>query len=532
MTYSAVCSGAYHSGFNHGYNCAESTNFATKSWIAVGVNAGFCECQKDSVAIQMSLFMNEAAPRVRRMIREAEASSSEDESDSDEDSSSASDSDSDESSSSDSSEEEEEAVKPRKRAKVAATPKKPLVSGGRGMAAVCVGPGRAADRGRLASVKQGQSKAQAKAAPARKVGRPRKTDAKPAGRTPASRRQSVGVSLEKPVRQRTSRKPVGTPARAVGKRSASLPARLRQQAAVATKQVSPAGKKPGPGRPRGSSQPLAGAPARRPGPVRSPKAGRPAGLQTFGRSQPGRKAGGQQQAAGCKRSPVSASLRSASATKSKRLKTDVGMISTKTRSAAVLPDRRQSKPVIADAAKAAAAKRVVQRAARQAQPVSFLAVKRAGHGTMLGRVLKLTAKAAEAAAKGAVNLLGGGSSRAAAVPSASPAAPAVPVCTVRCVPKEPLSCPSTPMKSPPPRLSPRQVTPSSPSKSPVPKSVPRRPRSERVGGRCVEAPRSELVASPVRKLRRVAKTSSLGKVSRAESKTSSRRPSKRARVAS
>ena len=39
-----------------------------------GVQAGYCDCQKDSVAIQMSLFMNEASPRVQRMIREAEAS--------------------------------------------------------------------------------------------------------------------------------------------------------------------------------------------------------------------------------------------------------------------------------------------------------------------------------------------------------------------------------------------------------------------------------------------------------------------------
>lgn len=40
--------GAYHSGFNHGYNAAESTNFATPAWIPIGAKAGHCSCAGDT----------------------------------------------------------------------------------------------------------------------------------------------------------------------------------------------------------------------------------------------------------------------------------------------------------------------------------------------------------------------------------------------------------------------------------------------------------------------------------------------------
>lgn len=46
----------YHSGFNTGFNIAESTNFATKRWIDVGSRAVRCFCERDNVRIEMSLF--------------------------------------------------------------------------------------------------------------------------------------------------------------------------------------------------------------------------------------------------------------------------------------------------------------------------------------------------------------------------------------------------------------------------------------------------------------------------------------------
>lgn len=37
----------YHAGFNLGFNCAESVNFALESWIEVGRRADVCGCVGD-----------------------------------------------------------------------------------------------------------------------------------------------------------------------------------------------------------------------------------------------------------------------------------------------------------------------------------------------------------------------------------------------------------------------------------------------------------------------------------------------------
>ncbi|XP_043645574.1 mucin-17-like isoform X4 [Drosophila teissieri] len=47
----------YHAGFNHGFNCAESTNFAMERWIEYGKRAVQCTCSNDMVKISMDTFV-------------------------------------------------------------------------------------------------------------------------------------------------------------------------------------------------------------------------------------------------------------------------------------------------------------------------------------------------------------------------------------------------------------------------------------------------------------------------------------------
>ncbi|CAI9728298.1 lysine-specific demethylase 4C-like [Octopus vulgaris] len=52
----------YHSGYNHGFNCAESTNFATPRWIEYGKRCLQCTCRKDGVKISMDTFVRRFQP--------------------------------------------------------------------------------------------------------------------------------------------------------------------------------------------------------------------------------------------------------------------------------------------------------------------------------------------------------------------------------------------------------------------------------------------------------------------------------------
>uniref|UniRef100_V9K7C9 [histone H3]-trimethyl-L-lysine(9) demethylase n=1 Tax=Callorhinchus milii TaxID=7868 RepID=V9K7C9_CALMI len=57
----------YHAGFNHGFNCAESTNFATLRWIEYGKLAVLCSCRKDMVKISMDVFVRKFQPERYRL---------------------------------------------------------------------------------------------------------------------------------------------------------------------------------------------------------------------------------------------------------------------------------------------------------------------------------------------------------------------------------------------------------------------------------------------------------------------------------
>lgn len=45
-----------NTGFNHGFNVAEATNFTTERWIDMGREARVCRCQPYSVHINMDTF--------------------------------------------------------------------------------------------------------------------------------------------------------------------------------------------------------------------------------------------------------------------------------------------------------------------------------------------------------------------------------------------------------------------------------------------------------------------------------------------
>ncbi|KAK9236367.1 JmjC domain, hydroxylase-domain-containing protein [Lipomyces kononenkoae] len=65
----------YHSGYNLGYNCAESVNFATERWLQIGARAKKCKCVSDAVGIDvqdLAYRLKMKKRQARQMKREME----------------------------------------------------------------------------------------------------------------------------------------------------------------------------------------------------------------------------------------------------------------------------------------------------------------------------------------------------------------------------------------------------------------------------------------------------------------------------
>ncbi|OSD00357.1 hypothetical protein PYCCODRAFT_1437481 [Trametes coccinea BRFM310] len=59
----------YHAGFNLGFNCAESVNFALESWIDIGRKAKACGCVNFSVRIDVDKLLQDRAAENREVYR-------------------------------------------------------------------------------------------------------------------------------------------------------------------------------------------------------------------------------------------------------------------------------------------------------------------------------------------------------------------------------------------------------------------------------------------------------------------------------